>query len=74
MDNIAEIRKYFTRRGPCAFCGNADANHRMFDAVFDRCLRAGESVHEVAYDCDISIDAVFYILREYDRDAGVLEY
>ena len=30
-------------RGQCAFCGDPDANHRIYDAIAER-WRAGESV------------------------------
>lgn len=43
--------------GPCAFCGQQDARHRVIDAIQDR-HRAGDTVAELAKDYDVSEEAV----------------
>ena len=36
-------------RGECAFCGDPDANHRIYDAIAER-WRTGESVTALIAD------------------------
>lgn len=48
--------------GPCAFCGDPDALHRVRDAIRDR-LEAGEPEAEVAWDYGISVKDMYAVLR-----------
>jgi len=49
-------------RGPCAFCGCADARHRLFDAMRGA-GRAGDYVLDIAQAYDAPVEAVRAVLR-----------
>ncbi len=50
MTNYANLPAFIgTFRGPCAFCGHADARHRMVDTITER-YTAGETVEALAQD------------------------
>jgi len=48
--------------GPCAFCGDPDALHRVRDSMRDR-LGAGEPEAEVAWDFGVSVEDMYVVLR-----------
>jgi hypothetical protein len=68
--NLDEI---FPPRGKCAFCGNADANHRIEDAIRDR-AKAGEDIADIAGDYDVSVAAIRAVLRETVVDIDEVMY
>ncbi len=52
----------FPSQGLCAFCGLADARHRIIDRIADR-HRAGESVRELAFDYDLPESSINIAIR-----------
>ena len=50
-------------RGPCAFCGDDDARHRVLDAIQER-VKAGEPAADVADDYGLSLTHTLRIVEE----------
>jgi len=55
------LSRWFPARGPCGFCGHADARHRLWDAIISR-YRAGETVKIIAEDYDLTEAAINKVL------------
>ena len=55
--------------GPCAFCGDEDARHRVADAIVER-VSAGDSAPSVADDYGLDDAAVAFLIEHWP--AGVV--
>jgi hypothetical protein len=56
------LDKHFPQAGPCLICGHCDKRHRLWDALMNR-AEAGDMVHELALDYNLSPHAVRAVLR-----------
>lgn len=54
------IEQAFPERGPCAFCGDPDARHRIFDAITDY-IDAGEPTYTLAQSYGVSEQVVVWL-------------
>ena len=61
MTDWPTIDAQWPYRGPCAFCGCADARHRLFDSMRGN-FRAGDSVERIAVAYDATVEAVNAVL------------
>lgn len=50
----ARLDAYFPFRGPCAFCGHADARHRLWDVI----CQSPDSDADVVYWYEVPLEAV----------------
>ena len=57
----AVIDRHFPYRGPCAFCGGADARHRLFDAMRGN-YAAGDPPERIAAFYGEPLEAVRAVL------------
>ena len=62
---MAKLNKAFPYRGPCAFCGDWDARHRLFDTVYGRQC-AGESVASLCRDYDLTRSKI-NLIEQYKK-------
>lgn len=53
-DELAAAKARIVKQGPCAFCGDGYAAHRLIDAQMGR-TGAGDSIGSVADDYDTSV-------------------
>ncbi len=57
------LDQYLPPRGPCGFCGDGDARHRVIDAIVER-VRAGDHPDDLAEDYALPVDAVRRLVDE----------
>jgi hypothetical protein len=60
------INSHIPFRGSCAFCGNNDARHRVFDSIVGR-FQAGDDIESIAFDFDFPVDVVKAIVTELGK-------
>lgn len=53
----AWVDEHLPPRGPCAFCGNPDAGHRVIDSIVEA-HREGDSVEALADNYDLPSEFV----------------
>lgn len=61
----ARLDAYFPFRGPCAFCGHADARHRLWDMI----CQSPDSDADMVHWCEVPLEAVRLVreVRPYQR-------
>ncbi len=64
-----KLNHFFPHSGPCAFCGDWDARHRLFDAIRAR-RQDGESIASLAEDYGQTSRAIKYVMAYHDKDMG----
>lgn len=56
-DDLDAAKARIIKQGPCAFCGDGYAAHRLIDAQMGR-TSAGDSIESVADDYNTSVEAM----------------
>lgn len=70
---LNELNRYFPFAGPCAFCGNWDKRHRLFDVIYGR-YNGGESVKSLAKDYETTPRAIKLVLMYEGTEVAIASY
>jgi hypothetical protein len=68
----ASLEQVFPYRGPCGFCGDPDARHRVLDAIWER-ASTGESFQAIADDYYVRVSTVADVVTYYHPAPEVTE-
>ncbi len=60
--DIAQLDKYYSPAGPCAFCGHRDKRHRLWDVIMGMFV-GGDSIEMIAWDYNLSIEAIKAVIK-----------
>ena len=63
---IAQLNKWFTPAGPCAFCGHRDKRHRIWDTIM-LAEAAGETAIGIAWWLELTVIEAVLRIRPYRR-------